>query len=194
MSRAKDLLVFASGVAIGSLVTWKLLKTKYELIAAEEIESVKEAFSNRYAQPETTEEIDDARAKADAAKEKPSIDEYASKLQNLNYAGDREDDETAEEEDEMDKPYVISPDEFGERSDYETVSLTYFDDKILVDDNNEVIEDVEGLVGVDSLNRFGEFEDDSVFVRNDAMKTDFEILYDLRKYSELDNEHEVTED
>ena len=39
-----NVLIFAVGAAIGSAVTWKLLKTKYERIAQEEIDSVKEVF------------------------------------------------------------------------------------------------------------------------------------------------------
>lgn len=41
------------------------------------------------------------------------------------------------------------------------------------------------LLGIDSLNHFGEYEDDSVFVRNDARKCDYEILLDQRTYSEV---------
>ena len=39
--------IFAAGAIIGSAVTWKIVKTKYEQIANEEIESVKERFRNR---------------------------------------------------------------------------------------------------------------------------------------------------
>ena len=42
-----NLFIFATGAAIGSLVTWKLLKTKYQQIANDEIESVKSVFSRR---------------------------------------------------------------------------------------------------------------------------------------------------
>ena len=36
--------IFTSGVAIGSVVTWKVIKTKYEQISKEEIESVREEY------------------------------------------------------------------------------------------------------------------------------------------------------
>ena len=42
---SKNVFIFAAGAAIGSVVTWKLLKTKYEHIAQEEIDSVKKVFS-----------------------------------------------------------------------------------------------------------------------------------------------------
>ena len=37
-------LLFTAGAAIGSAVTWMLVKTKYEKIAQEEIDSVKEEY------------------------------------------------------------------------------------------------------------------------------------------------------
>ena len=40
-----NIATFAIGAAVGSVATWKLLKTKYENIAQEEIDSVKEAFA-----------------------------------------------------------------------------------------------------------------------------------------------------
>ena len=63
-----------------------------------------------------------------------------------------------------DKPYVISPEEFGEYEEYEKISLTYYGDQVLADENDELVEDVEGAVGFESLTHFGEYEDDSVFV------------------------------
>ena len=47
---------------------------------------------------------------------------------------------------------------------------------------DNIIEDVEGTVGTDSLTHFGEYEDDSVFVRNDEKQIDYEILLDSDKY------------
>ena len=49
----------------------------------------------------------------------------------------------------------------------------------------ESIEDVDDVVGEDSLNHFGEFEEDSVYVRNDERKCDYEILLDHRRYADV---------
>ena len=83
------------------------------------------------------------------------------------------------------RPYVICPEEFGEMDEYETESLTYYADGVLTDDFDNEIEDVDDLVGEESLSTFGDYEDDSVFVRNDKYKTDYEILLDDRKFSEI---------
>ena len=52
-----NFIMFTAGAAVGSVVTWKLLKTKYERLAQEEIDSVKEVFSKRQSTP-TTDEVE----------------------------------------------------------------------------------------------------------------------------------------
>ena len=42
------ILIFAAGVAIGSAVTWKLIKDKYKKLADEEIASVKEVWNKKH--------------------------------------------------------------------------------------------------------------------------------------------------
>ena len=56
---------------------------------------------------------------------------------------------------------------------------------MLADDNDDVVEDVNNVVGTESLTHFGEYEDDSVFVRNDGLRCDYEILLDQRKFSDV---------
>ena len=85
----------------------------------------------------------------------------------------------------MEKPYVISPEEYGERDDYDLYSYTYYADKVLADEYNEPIEDVDSIIGLESLKHFGEYGDDSVYVRNDELKADYEILLDDEKYEVL---------
>ena len=46
-------------------------------------------------------------------------------------------------------------------------------------------EDYEEHIGDDALGHFGEYEDDSVFVRNDEEQTDYEILLDGRNYHDV---------
>lgn len=176
MCNLKTLFIFALGAAVGSVVSWKLTKTKYEQIAQEEIESVKEHFtvpgSSRAIGESVPEEEPDNPEESD-------MEPYKNLMIKLGYEPEKE------EESVVIKPYVISPDEFGEEDDYETISLTYYSDGILTDDMNERIDNVDDVVGKDSLTHFGEYEDDSVFVRNERLKCDYEILLDMRKYSEV---------
>lgn len=189
MNKTINFMMFVFGVAVGSVVTWRYVEKKYEQIAQDEIDSVKEVFSKREMDFTEETEVVDARIKADNAKEKPSVVEYAARLREQGYRnysdiGTEDEEEIKKESITVDKPYVIAPEEFGEFDDYEKISLTYYADQILADDNNELVDDVEDVVGFDSLNSFGEYEDDSVFVRNDRLKCDYEILLDQRKYSQ----------
>ncbi len=185
MSKVTGLIIFVLGATMGSAVTWQFAKKKYEQIAEEEINSVKEMFSKREQDTADVEITVEPQPSVEASlkkfEEKPDISTYAEILKNEAYVP--EGTEMAEN-----KPYIISPDEFGEFEDYDTISLTYYADQVLVDDGGDKIEDVDDVVGMESLTHFGEYEDDSVFVRNDRLKCDYEILMDERTYSEAQKE------
>ena len=160
-------LVFAAGAAVGSLVTVKVVQARYEQLIQEEIESVKEAYAKL-----------SKKAAAEEEEEDPDEDQYYDIINKEGYTA------SEEEEDDMELPYVISPDDFGE-CDYVQVSLTYCADGVVVNDRGKEVVNVDELVGLESLTHFGEYEDDSVFVRNDKLQIDFEILKDYRKSSEI---------
>lgn len=193
MSKLTGLGIFITGAAVGSAATWFYAKKKYEQIAQEEIDSVKETFT--YKQPSETESNENVQTIADRAKEKPSVVEYAKELMEkekyTNYSNSEMPSEDIPESGvtgantNYKPPYVIPPEDFGENDDYDKISLTYYSDHIVTDENDEILEDVEGAIGFESLNHFGEYEDDSVFVRNERLKVDYEILLDQRSYSDV---------
>lgn len=180
--------LFVIGAGIGSVTTWLLIKKKYEQLTQEEIDSVKEVFLNRKPIIDDSESIDDIQEPQKKAKDKPDIIEYTKKLKEegyINYSNVVPENKKQEEVETMDKPYIIPPEEFGAFDDYETISLMYYEDQVLTDDDDKPVDEIEDIVGFDSLTRFGEYEDDSVFVRNDRLKCDYEILMDHRKYSDV---------
>lgn len=181
----KVIFSFLIGATVGSITTWKLLKTKYEQIAQEEIDSVKDVYSKNYRNNEEDiadiKDIPDEQNPINEIDDKPDLSIYTAKLKEQGYLKDEEEGGT----DEMEKPYVISPEEYGERDDYDLYSYTYYADKVLADENNEPIEDVDSIIGLESLKHFGEYGDDSVYVRNDELKADYEILLDDEKYEVL---------
>jgi hypothetical protein len=168
MKKGFCLAAFLLGTAVGAVTAWQYAKRKYERIAQEEIDSVKEVFSKR-------EQKTDKETKEQ---------EYGELLRNTGYSNYSSEKRKGEKEVEFREPYVISPEEFGEMNDYEKISLTYYANGILADENDEVIDDIEETVG-DALEHFGEYEDDSVFVRNEENVCDYEILFDQRNFSEI---------
>lgn len=206
-----NVLMFAAGAAIGSAVTWKVVKTRYERIAQEEINSVKEVFAERLdaiqgddenreveedseERPGRTRQINwaeledldedenDEERSSDRCFTAEEFDRYAELLEHYN--GEYNSEKKGGAEKMAKRPYVISPYDFGELDGYHQIELTYYADGILEDDEYNIVKDIDELIGVDSLNTFGEYEDDAVFVRNEYLKTDFQILKDYSTYDE----------
>ncbi len=162
----KEIGLFMTGMVIGMVMTHKYFQTKYQNIAQVEIDSVREVFQQKEQSQLTVMEsvpVDDIS----------EMEEYTTTIENSGYSPTSA---------TIVQPYVISPGEFGENSNYMQVSLTYFSDHILTDEDRDIIEDVEGTIGLHSLNAFGEYEEDAVFVRNDRLKCDYEILLEGRPF------------
>ena len=189
MRMSTNMFIFAAGAAIGSAVTWFCVKKYYEKIANDEINSMKEWLARRVEEQDKHDEDqspDETAEPAEEPEEESNDDRaaYEEKVEQLSYNTYYRG--PTKEVDDMDEPYVIKPEIFGEEDDYEEVSLTYYADGVLCDERDNRIEDIAGTVGEDYAEHFGDYEDDSVFVRNDRLKTDFEILKDWRNYSDLD--------
>ena len=81
---------------------------------------------------------------------------------------------------------VIPPDEFGEDDSFDTMTFTYFRDGVLVDDAGDPLstKDAAMLLGDDYLDHFGEYEDNSVYVKNYDHGAYYEVIKIDRDYSE----------
>lgn len=174
-------ILFVTGAVAGSLVTWKLLEAKYKQIAEEEIASVVEHYKNKeqlmhdLEEPKTENNVSDETGVA-----------YNKLVDDLGYTNDETTVAIETDEDQF-EPYVISPEEFGEKEGYDTKSWTYYADSVLADEDDDMVIEPESIIG-DGLNHFGDFEDDSVYVRNDNNECDYEILKSERTFSEISGE------
>lgn len=87
-----------------------------------------------------------------------------------------------------DKPYIITHDEyFAAEKDYDTQSLTYYEnDDTLTDEHDKPLREIDKLIGEDHLVRFGHGSKDKsiVYVRNDRLGTDYEIVKSSGSYVE----------
>lgn len=192
-----NILMFAAGAAIGSAVTYKLVWAKADHTIKEETQSVKDAYAARLdeiegigdkGQPEI--DISEPRDYTQSHEEVSieDIRDYVKKASEYTSYGTKPDTEPPKEVCKVDKPYIISPNEYGEFGEYELVSLTYYQgDDILTDDMDEIIDDADDIVGDDFKSHFGEREDDpdTVYIRNDERKSDYEIVLDVRAYSKV---------
>ena len=189
---SKNILSFILGAAAGSLVTYILLKDRCTIEVVEHKPSDSDPDDDFYeeAKQGVYDYTKEVKRKAEEAQQKPDLVDYAKKLvREHKYDQALEGSEESEEKEEnaiMGGPYVIKPEEFGcAEEDYDLIELTYYADGILADGMDEMVEDVDFTVGLDSLVTFGQYEDDSVFVRNDRLKTDFEIIRSDEKYMDI---------
>ena len=191
----KNLLCFVAGAAIGSVVTWKLIEKKYKDLADEEIESVIETFKNRkprITKDEVKETVEKVINKWKDPKETVEDIVTAERYSIENEEEIDEDDESNYTIDvdpgvEIITPYVITPEQFGEYNEYGTKTLTYYADNVLTDeiDNPITSDEMVIMIGPDALDHFGEYEDDSVYIRDEMNEMDYEILKSEKKFSEI---------
>ena len=211
---------FVAGAALGSIVSWNLLKNKYKQIADEEIESVKEVFKDKT--KELNDKLEELNTYNGKVKEtlnntpkpeapKQGVVKFAESRPYVGY-GEAFNKEVNQNLNDINKeisekakdivndcnnivqggndkvmprtPYVIKPEEF-DIGDYEVITLRYYDDDVVTVDNTGKVlteDEIEECVGLDSLTHYGEYEEDSVFVRNDDLRIDYEILRDEDDY------------
>jgi hypothetical protein len=172
----KGLFIFAAGLAVGAVAGACLVKNKVLADAKEEVEEVREYYRNKHdevkeEEPQVEVEVpQDVDVVNDIVKEN-GYTNY-NKPESINVP-------------QYDDPYVIDPSEFGEEPGYDTMTLTYFADGVLVDDVDDVVEEADVVVGLENLKVFEEFGATAVYVRNDIYRTDYEILRDDWNYSDL---------
>ena len=175
----KNVLIFSLGAATGSLVAWRLLKTKYEQIAQAEIDSYKEYLKKENPPEAIGDEEPCVKEEMETQEEEQHFKIPEDILNRYRSTNDEKEDDNFVME-----PYVISPDEYGTKDGYECVSLTYYADGVLTDEWDTIIQDPDSVVGEDFASHYGEYEDDTVFVRNDEEQRDYEILRDLNTFAD----------
>ena len=184
----KGLLIFAAGLAVGAVAGAVLVKNKVLADAKAEIDEVREYYrESRGQKDEHVEEVKEVEKKEYELKDIQIKDEPKTEKERTNYSQitkmymSKDEYQTPM----YDDPFVIDPSEFGENPEYDTETLTYFADGVLVDDVDDVIEEPDIVVGLENLKIFEEFGATSVYVRNDIYKTDYEIIRDDWNYSDL---------
>lgn len=87
------------------------------------------------------------------------------------------------------RPYVIHRDEREEQEAYDGVTYTYYEqDDVVCNERDEVLseEDRERIIGEENLGKFGHGSGDAtvVYVRNDKLEMDMEIIQSPNSYAE----------
>lgn len=184
--------IFAIGTAVGSIASMKYFKTKYERIADEEIESVKKSITQLIKNSDILNKKLDGNPKnnsnstSDDTKGKETLNKVVNKLDYTSFSKSDTKEEVKDDKPEGDLPYIIPPEQVGE-DDYECNTYTLYSDGVLTDELNDVVEeeDLAYLIGSrDVFKHIDDYGNGAVYVRNDFLETDFEIIRCLEAYNE----------
>lgn len=187
------IVAFLFGAVAGAAGTYFLMTRKNEeIIPAEPVEEetkeekveVEPELPEKEDIPETT--VQDKASIARANLEKRNIFDYGKFYENKN---ESETEETVVEEVKIETPdiYEIYIDEYdSEEPDFVKLSYNLYADGTLADDYHQIIEDVDSKIGIDRLKDFQGYSDEyELYIRNNTLRADYEILKDERTYFEV---------
>ena len=190
------LLIFLGGAAVGGLTATIYFKRKIDSLEEEYQKIATDAY-NKYVSDfniEVSYPHDDNQIISDIPNKGYALgidtandyDKYTEIVKEYN---NQEENET---EDNI-MPYIITPEEYGDDDNYDTKVLTAFTDKVVLDEDNCMVD--IGYFG-DAINKkiySKKNKDTSIFVRDENEKVDYEIIKEsisFEEYSKLTFETE----
>ena len=193
MKLFKGLCIFATGAIVGAAVAAKAVREKYQQEAEEEIAEMREYYrelKKEATKVDTTEDDTKEESKEDfrPIEELAEAEEIIKDKGYVNYTNYNDTDyseNNKEEQVDEDEIYIIDPEEFGgENGEYDTATLTYFKDGVLADEVDEIVA-YNIIGGEENLQPFKDYPDcNAVYVRDDNIMVDYEILRDPYQYDE----------
>lgn len=191
MNKLYVFLAFVAGGVCGVLGTKTYFEDLYRRQYEEDLESVKKVWT--YKKPVVDNTKEDNEPVLVKGNHENEMYQYAKILQKsgyINYSDTPVDtsEMTAPEvytpPENYKDPYPIPPDILGSDG-YDQITLFYTEDKVLLNEDDTKVDNIEDVVGLDSLNHFGEYEEDVLYVRNERLRTDYEVLMDPRTYPQV---------
>lgn len=151
-----NIMLMATGAALGGWIVWNRAKEYYEEKTREAIQSVKDSYR-------TDKDTDDNETvdKTDEENE-ASVNKFVIESKDI--------------------PYEISDSEFGTRKNYRAMQLVLFSDGVVADDTGVIYR--EDDIGLNVSNLMTGREDEAIYIRNDEKHRDFEFICDAREYGE----------
>lgn len=168
-----NLFSFVAGIAVGATAAWLVFRYK-------QTQKIEDEFEIIEAETDTPEETTDYREETEETGMTYDDNDGLVRLRLL--IADCDYDPLV---DDGKDPFTIPPEEFGQLEDYRQISLMFYADEILADTDDAALTDEEveiatgGYAWVDTL---GEYDDSTVYIRNDRLKCDLEIDFSARKY------------
>lgn len=187
----KTFLAFGAGLAVGVGGTYIYMKQKYEEKLSEQIQEVRKHYQKKRERSKPKKEKDEKFANRFEEAEERGKDRIAYESIAKRYQASEKVDPAEKESPPEDEPeeeiFTVSEEEMETYDNFEGIDLTYYaEDDILCDDQEQVIEDPEAIIG-DALTKFGvKFGyPNTVYVINKRVRAIFEVLMVEGSYQEI---------
>ena len=196
MKLFKGLCIFGAGALVGAVVAAKAVREKYQQEAEEEIAEMREYYREKDQKRREAEEYEAIVEETETGykenfkpiEELEEAKEIIKDKGYINYTHYNDTDikeNNKEEQVDENEIYIIDPEEYGgENGEYDTATLTYFKDGVLTDEVDEIVA-YNIIGGEENLQPFKDHPDcNAVYVRDDNIMVDYEILRDPYQYDE----------
>ena len=192
----RGIMIFAAGAALGGLATWIVTKSHYEKVCQQEIERRWEKISgnsSRTAKVKVTIEEDPVAEEMHNRNEdlvrqtetyRDMTRDYTSYYGNPNDIFEAEAVEREHPtESRFRPPYEIEAEEAGYGESLNTVTY-YMKDEVLADDITSEALSIADTIGVEGLKLRLESDEEAVYIRNEKIGLDYEVLIKDGSYEE----------
>lgn len=193
------------GAGVGYLISKRVLETKYDKLAQEEISKMREHYQEKlraaepkpslkdevnrlgYAPEPTEDDLPPKEVAKGVPVEQTVVNVFNTPQTDVPGTWDYEAEVASREGKEL---YIIHKDEFIQGNfigeDHEKTTLTYFsEDDVLADEKDMPIADIDAIVGLEHLEYFGHGSEDPnvVYVRNETLRLDIEVTRSMGSYA-----------
>lgn len=197
-TKVKDILVFITGAVSGAAGMFIFIKNKWQKDFEAKRQEMIEYYENKKDKESkpVPEKVKETTKESDI--KETSIEDAKKIIHRCNYSKVSDASEKTKntapilnDAEYSTSPYEIDSREFGSQEMYGMVTLYLYDDGEVRTDKYELLddEDIENYIG-NLLERLADLRDadpdmDSFYVRNDRLKTDYEILIEAGRYEDM---------
>lgn len=193
----KEPLLLGIGAAVGSAITALTLKNHYRRQADAEVEGMRQAYNVRLSEMalrNRTKPMPDIQEVAEALSVKIKTTEPdPAAMTNYREAFEREATEEEIANVILSNPgpvlEAITQDDFIEPNGYEKVNVIVYADGIAATEADDAILDVDDTIGVDAVPRMIRGNEEAIYIRNNDLMTDYEIVANENTYTEVTGIH-----
>lgn len=194
----RELLYLVSGMAIGAAGAIIGLKEYFTIKMNDEISALADYYDQKiddikaglkFHDPEIDADFDEQEKKEKKVESKRSAKpdaevepDYKEIIEKLNY------NQYSTKSSKETGPYIISFEEYSDYTNYIKKIVSYFsEDEVAMDsETEEVIDDVNKVLGFKNLEDFG--DNNEIYIRNEELGTDYQVVLETSSYQDFLNE------